>query len=561
MTLRLRYSVRSHVGKVRDGNEDSAYAGSRLALVADGMGGHAAGEVASSAVVATLSQLDEDDAGHDLLEILAGAVQAANDHLQAMVDANSALDGMGTTLTVLLSSGSRLGLAHVGDSRAYLLRDGEFSQLTHDQTLVQRMVDEGRITPEQAETHPQRSLLTQALDGRAGVEPDLSVREARLGDRYLLCSDGLSGYVPVEALAQALAVPDADQAAEQLIDLALRAGAPDNVTVVIADVVEDEAGLLDTPIVGGAAAEQETVPTATPAVVMPGGASLTAEERAAKRAARRRARAESEPPPVPPDEATASEQPADTGVFSQVDVSTPAEPADEVEQTPPTGMPPIVDERAGGSRRGHRRRRSWYLRPLPLTVTGLVIIVAAGILITWAVAANSWYVARDGRSVALYHGIQSAPLGVSLSSIEQRGVPFADLPPVDQQRVGGGIVADSKADGVCILARLRYNAEDAAYQQAQKTTPARRPKPTTTPKPTANPSSPPSPQASPHPRASVAPSGGAGHAGIIHQGITGGDTSVATVTVTQTATPTVTPSVAVPSPTPVPGSCPVQSGP
>ena len=146
MTLRLRYSVRSHVGKVREGNEDSAYAGSRLALVADGMGGHAAGEVASSAVVAALAQLDDDEAGLDLLEVLATAVQAANDHLRAMVDANSALDGMGTTLTAMLSSGTRLGLAHVGDSRAYLLRDGEFSQLTHDQTLVQRMVDEGRIT-------------------------------------------------------------------------------------------------------------------------------------------------------------------------------------------------------------------------------------------------------------------------------------------------------------------------------------------------------------------------------------------------------------------------------
>ncbi len=130
------------------------------------MGGHAAGEVASAAVVATLAQLDEDEAGLDLLEVLASAVQAANDHLRAMVDSNAALDGMGTTLTVMLSSGTRLGLAHVGDSRAYLLRDGEFSQLTHDQTLVQRMVDEGRISPEQAETHP-AALAVDAGTGRA----------------------------------------------------------------------------------------------------------------------------------------------------------------------------------------------------------------------------------------------------------------------------------------------------------------------------------------------------------------------------------------------------------
>src|SRR6195952_2891927 len=128
MTLRLRYSVRSHVGKVREGHEDAPSAGSRLALVADGMGGHAAGEVASAAVVATLAQLDEDEAGLDLLEVLSAAVQAAHDHLRARAAADSALDGMGPTLTAMPSSGTRLGLAHVGDSRAYLLRDGEFSQ-------------------------------------------------------------------------------------------------------------------------------------------------------------------------------------------------------------------------------------------------------------------------------------------------------------------------------------------------------------------------------------------------------------------------------------------------
>ena len=367
VTLRLRYSVRSHVGKVRDGNEDSAYAGSRLALVADGMGGHAAGEVASSAVVAALSQLDDDEAGLDLLEVLANAVQAANDHLRAMVDANSSLDGMGTTLTAMLSSGTRLGLAHVGDSRAYLLRDGEFSQITHDQTLVQRMVDEGRITPEQAETHPQRSLLTQALDGRAGVQPDLSVREARRGDRYLLCSDGLSGYVAVEAIAETLAIPDADQAAERLIALALEAGAPDNVTVVVADVVDDEPGMPDTPVVGGAAAEQDTVPerdqgrrAARRRVADPRGA-----RREAGPAQPRIARAAAAPPAAggygPPAErihqqlrrfrARASRRHRRLPAAGHP--SAPPQSAEELAATPPAGMPPIVDE---PHPRRHRRR-------------------------------------------------------------------------------------------------------------------------------------------------------------------------------------------------------------
>ncbi len=456
MTLRLRYSVRSHVGMVREGNEDSAYAGSRLALVADGMGGHAAGEVASAAVVATLAQLDEDEAGLDLLEVLASAVQAANDHLRAMVDSNAALDGMGTTLTVMLSSGTRLGLAHVGDSRAYLLRDGEFSQLTHDQTLVQRMVDEGRISPEQAETHPQRSLLTQALDGRAGVEPDLSVREARRGDRYLLCSDGLSGYVSQELIAPALAIPDPDEAAERLIELALLAGAPDNVTVVIADVVDDSAGLPVTPIVGGAAAEADSVPSAAAALVLPGGASLTTEERLARREAARRERQ---------------------------DLAPAAEPDAALIETPPTGMPPIVDEPVPSrrSRRAARASRPWYRRPVVLGLSTVFVVIVAGIVITWTVAAGSWYVARSGERVGLYHGLQSRPLGLSLSRVQDHGIPLNQLIPVDLERVRSGIVADSHADGVCILARLKFNAQQAARANAIREANQKHPLPTAPP--------------------------------------------------------------------------------
>ena len=563
MTLRLRYSVRSHVGKVRDGNEDSAYAGARLALVADGMGGHAAGEVASSAVVATLAQLDDDEAGADLLAVLAQAVEAANDHLRAMVDADSALDGMGTTLTVLLSSGSRLGLAHVGDSRAYLLRDGEFSQLTHDQTLVQRMVDEGRITLEQAETHPQRSLLTQALDGRAGVQPDLSVREARLGDRYLLCSDGLSGYVPVDAMAAAVAIPDADEAAETLVDHALRAGAPDNVTVVVADVVEDEAGLVDTPLVAGAAAEQLAVPTASPAVVMPGGASLSPEERASRRAARQHSR--TFPPPSTPAAAGGSDRPVDTGVFGRPGASSEASggpalgpPPDFsdftgsppssptlTDATPPAGLPPVVEPPPDPGSGAGRPRRRWLRRPVPLAVLGLVVLVVAGVGITLAVAANSWYVARDGANVALYHGIRSAPLGISLSSVEERGTPLDDLRSSDQQLVQAGIVVDTKQEGVCTLARLRFHFESDRYEALRRTMPTATVTPTaapTTAPPTTRPSTPRTPAAS------AAPSRGAGAAA--------GPGASASVRPSASPTPSPTPTLVVPSPSPLPASCP-----
>ncbi|MDP9221096.1 MAG: protein phosphatase 2C domain-containing protein, partial [Actinomycetota bacterium] len=189
MSLTLRYAARSDVGLLRDGNEDSLYAGPRLLAVADGMGGHAAGEVASAVTIAALAPLDEDVPGADLLAALRTGVESANSQLREMVSADPALEGMGTTLTALLWAGARLGLVHVGDSRAYLLRDGELHQITHDHTLVQTLIDQGRIRPEEADAHPQRSMLTRVLDGRGDTAADLSVREARAGDRYLLCTD------------------------------------------------------------------------------------------------------------------------------------------------------------------------------------------------------------------------------------------------------------------------------------------------------------------------------------------------------------------------------------
>ena len=239
MTLALRYAIRSDVGLLREGNEDAAYAGPRLLAVADGMGGHAAGEVASAAAISALSRLDEDVPGTDLLDALADAVSDANHTLHDMVVADPSFEGMGTTLTAMLWSGGRVALCHIGDSRAYLLRDREFHQITHDHTLVQTLVDEGRISPDDVATHPQRSMLLRALDGRADVEPDLTLLEARLGDRYLLCSDGLSGVVSEETLHKTLAtVANLDEVVLQLVELAIRGGGPDNITCIVADVVD-----------------------------------------------------------------------------------------------------------------------------------------------------------------------------------------------------------------------------------------------------------------------------------------------------------------------------------
>ncbi len=264
MSLSLRFAAGSHKGMIREGNEDSGYAGPRLLAIADGMGGQAAGEVASSEVISTIVALDDDVPGSDILTSLGAAVQRANEQLRQMVEDDPALEGMGTTLTALLWTGQRLGLVHVGDSRAYLLRDGVLTQITQDHTWVQRLVDEGRITEEEATTHPQRSLLMRALGSGERVEPDLSIREVRAGDRYLICSDGLSSVVSHQTLEETLAsYQGPEETVQELIQLALRGGGPDNITVIVADVLDLDTGdtlagqLHDTPVVVGAVAENQ----------------------------------------------------------------------------------------------------------------------------------------------------------------------------------------------------------------------------------------------------------------------------------------------------------------
>lgn len=232
----LRYSAHSETGRVRPANQDTAYAGTRLLAVADGFG--PAGAPASSAAVEALRFLDTDEipAG-GVLNLLEDAVRGA---AQAVQDVADGSDGIGTTLTALLWTGSRLALVHIGDSRAYLLRDGELFLITHDHTVVQSMIDEGRLTPEEAVSHPQRSFLLKALtgDGTQTI-PDLRLHDTHPGDRYLLCSDGLSAVVPEPRIRELLTSPAApDETVQALVGAANEAGGPDNVSCVVADVVE-----------------------------------------------------------------------------------------------------------------------------------------------------------------------------------------------------------------------------------------------------------------------------------------------------------------------------------
>jgi protein phosphatase len=409
VTLALSFAARSHTGLLREGNEDSVYAGPRVLAVADGMGGHAAGEVASAVAIAALAQLDDDVPGSDLLDVLRSSARSANDHLRDMVTGDAALDGMGTTLTAFLFAGNRLGMLHIGDSRAYLLRDGELTQITHDHTLVQTLVDEGRISEEEASTHPQRSLITRALDGRESIEPDLSVREARAGDRYLLCTDGLTGPVGrLETLQEALSLADPQEACDRLVQLALRGGGPDNVTVIVADVVEGRAAST-APVVAGAAASSPQPP--------PDGVADTAAARA------RTAEGRDVPPPAPA-------------------------------AAVPT---------SGGASAGSGRRRG---RTAVVTLLVLALL-AVGVGAGWAYVRTQYYVGVDGEQVAIFRGVSGSVGPLRLSTVETRTELEADqLDGIAASRVAQGIVVEDRDAAEQVVARLRERFDDECEDAA-----------------------------------------------------------------------------------------------
>jgi PPM family protein phosphatase len=240
--LQFRHAALSDVGCVRTNNEDSGFAGPYLVMVADGVGGAAAGEVASSTVTyvaSALSMLPSPDQPVDPGALLADAVRRSNDQLRQGVADDAARHGMGTTFTAVYTDGERCVLGHVGDSRAYLLRSGELIRLSIDHTLVQALVDAGRLTPEEARVSPQRNVVLRALGGGSDdAEPDLLELGLKEGDRLLLCSDGLTDLVGDAEIADLLRGHAAQPAVEALVAAALREGGKDNVTCVVADVVD-----------------------------------------------------------------------------------------------------------------------------------------------------------------------------------------------------------------------------------------------------------------------------------------------------------------------------------
>ena len=248
--LRFACAAESHVGLVRANNEDAGFAGPYLQLVADGVGGAAAGEVASATAAYVVSALAAVSPDSDPSRVLESAIREAHRQLcvgQAQVPARG---GMATTLTAVLTDGFRFALAHIGDSRGFLCRDGRIEQLTTDHTLVQALVDDGRLTSAQAANHPHRSVVLKSIDGQSPPEPDVKLLALQPGDRLLLCSDGLSDLVPTDRIIEHLSIADRDRAVATLIENALQAGGRDNVTCLVADVEDGPAMCRDGKLLG-----------------------------------------------------------------------------------------------------------------------------------------------------------------------------------------------------------------------------------------------------------------------------------------------------------------------
>ena len=540
MTLVLRYAARSDVGRVRAKNDDSAYVGRHLAVLADGMGGHVGGDVASASTVLDLAPLDA--VGYeDPATVLPDEIQNANLILNELVHANPKLAGMGTTCTAGLLAGTTLHMAHIGDSRAYRLADGEFSQVTTDHTFVQKLVDEGRLEAGEAPFHPNKNVLMRVL-GDVDASPELDVFEVPVapGERWLFCSDGLTDVVSPEKIHEVLRDSEAlNQAVDTLVDLTLKGGAPDNVTVVAFEIAEGTAEEL-APVPDVHLSEQ-ALAAAHPPEVGPVSGLLLREDLDARphllvgaasnavrtdripvvtrSSTRRRAAALLGETPVPenrprrtaavltdgPDPAAAPRPDASVPPAAQSgtaaaagssSAATPAataadHPSDEAAEpmtTAPTPAPATAGPAGGPEDGAARRRRGKDDRPvqyrrgwfIPVFTTLLALTLAAVAVWGYLWTQTQYYVgANDGR-IAVFKGVSQRLGPLELSHVDrQTDLPVDALPAYARDRVNAGMAARDVDHAEQIVAELRDSLHPNAPAPAGE--PSERARPSTTP--------------------------------------------------------------------------------
>ena len=416
MTYALTYAAASHVGLIRGNNEDSAYAGPHLLALADGMGGHAAGEIASQLMISHIAHVDDVGPGDDMCGQLADAMTEGNDAIANQIDINTATEGMGCTLDAFFFNDDTLAICHVGDSRGYLYRDGQLEQITKDDTYVQSLVDEGQLAPEDVSNHPQRSLILKALTGRP-VEPTLMLRDVRPGDRYLLCSDGLSDPVSHDTIADIVSGGTLDQAAERLIDLALRSGGPDNVTVVLGEIVDtsDDYTPAAPLLVGALDPEQTDVARPDTAAGRAVGMKLIQQNKEAQ--AQRNPGGRSGSQPASPDNGGSSNNGG--AQSSRGDLADPVRGG--AGDRPDSAHGSAV---AGGHGHNHEKHNKKKGRRIGLTVGVIVLVLAvvigAGGWGTKKTLDNRYYIATDNNELVVYKGADETILGKTLHSTYQR---------------------------------------------------------------------------------------------------------------------------------------------
>ncbi|WP_026852022.1 PP2C family protein-serine/threonine phosphatase [Glaciibacter superstes] len=404
----------SHVGKIRSNNQDSGYAGHTLFVVADGMGGHAGGDVASAITTKRIIEADKPyQSAGDAEFALQAALIAANSQLAETVFEHAELTGMGTTVSALVVLHDQVAIAHIGDSRIYLLRGGELSQITTDHTFVQRLVDSGRITEAEAMVHPRRSVLMRVLgDVESAPEIDTSILATHPGDRWLICSDGLSGVVSHTAIAGALSSGiSAQQVADRLVKESLDGGAPDNVTIVVVDIGTDEA-------------EAENPRDESPIVVGSASAPLAFGEEPARARALR----------LP---------------------TLRLHPVRETHFEPDSQdyLSELIEE---DERRAKRRKITWLVG-----VILLVIAIVGGAVLGYQWTQTRYFVGAEGNSVAIFQGVQQDLGPIKLSSVYQdTDVLLKDLRGYDRQQVEQTISATSLQDAKAIIERLENASAD-----------------------------------------------------------------------------------------------------
>lgn len=482
----------SDVGYVRSNNQDSSFAGERLIAICDGMGGHAGGDTASTIAIRSLAHIERTDTAdtarnprspidvQSVAEMMENSVLAAHDAIVGKARRERKLAGMGTTVTAVALVQGHWVLAHIGDSRAYLLRDGHLIRMTQDHSYVQHLIDTGHITPAEAKNHPQRNVVMRVLgDFDIDPRPDISIRAAKPADRWLLCSDGLCGVLEDSTIATVMAsMPDQNECAQQLVQMALKAGSTDNVTAVVADAtLALDANAFDlphqTPLIGGAAsASLEPIadivdePVATSPKLKDAGTSPAS--RAAKL--------------VQPSHARGNGNDADPGQTDAQSGRRVAQPSMERAETgelqvPDTGEIPVIQKRDGRTvsdpndpevakaivheqktQEGTARKRKHRIRALvAVLVVALLAALGGGAYGVYAWSQTRYYLGNSKGMVAIYQGVPTDLFGLQLShEVERTDIAVIQLPENWREQLRDGITVDSLT---AARERTRYIAD------------------------------------------------------------------------------------------------------